>query len=41
MKDRNKRDTERRNYIIKRTLENLKYVENDPESLFAKIDKNT
>lgn len=35
MKDRNMRDTQRRKYIEEKTLENLKFVENDHESLFA------
>ena len=35
MKDRNKRDTERRRFILEQTLKNLEYVKNDPESLFA------
>lgn len=39
MKNRNQRDTERRQYIKEKTLENLKLVENDPESLFAEPNK--
>ncbi len=41
MKDRNQRDTARRNYIKQRTEENLKLVRNDPQSLFAEQIKNT
>jgi hypothetical protein len=36
MKNRNQRDTARRNYIKQRTEENLKFTKNDPQSLFAK-----
>jgi len=39
MTNRNERDTARRNYIKQRTLENLKLVKNDPQSLFAEPNK--
>jgi hypothetical protein len=35
MKNRNKRDAERRNYIEQKTEENLRLTKNDPQSLFA------
>lgn len=35
MKNRNIRDAARREYIKKMTEENLKFTENDPQSLFA------
>lgn len=35
-KNRNQRDTERRNYIKEKTEENLKLTRDDPQSLFAK-----
>lgn len=41
MKTRNQRDSERRKYILKTTEENLKLTRNDPQSLFAKSNKNS
>jgi len=35
MKNRIIRDAERRNFIKEKIAENLKLVENDPQSLFA------
>lgn len=38
MSNRNIRDVERRNFIKEKTIENLKFVLDDPQSLFAKSE---
>jgi len=39
MKNRNIRDSERRNYIKEKIIENLESVINDPQSLFSECEE--